>query len=358
MTTMHLFLSPVDVWLFRDGRPFDAGDDHYARSLFPPYPSVMQGAIRSHHLVAKGIDLRDKRAIAQTVGTAEDFGALRMRGPFIARRNGNGSITRYFPVPADAIPGADGDVRAAAPRSAADFGCATSADGCLPQLLFLSPSAKPAKREVGEWLAEQALRDYLSGNAVRATSSHELFAIEHRYGIGIDSDRRTTKEGLLYAAEFVRPQDGVGLYVEVGGYDGWPARGVMRIGGEGRGARFEQVEGPAWPAPPNPLPARFKLYFATPTYFADGWQPASWARFFDGSVTLQAVALRGYEMRGGYDWASGSQKPARRYVPAGSVYYFAANENACLKPNLIQNAVTDYGAEIGFGQVIVSEWKE
>lgn len=352
MTTMHLFLTPVDVWLFRDGRPFDAGDDHYARSLFPPYPSVMQGAIRSHHLVVKGIDLRDKQAIAQTVGAAEDFGALRMRGPFIARRNGNGSITRYFPVPADAIPSADGGVRAAMPQSAADFKVVTSADGRLPQLFFPDPNVEPAKREVGEWLDEQALHKYLNGNAVRSISSHELFAIEHRYGIGLDSDRRTTKEGLLYAAEFVRPHDGVGLYVEVAGYDGWPVRGVMRIGGEGRGARFEQVAAPAWPAPPNPLPARFKLYFAAPTYFTNGWQPASWAQFFNGDVTLQAVAIRGYEVRGGYDWASGSQKPARRYVPAGSVYYFTAKD----KTSLTQNAVTDYGAEIGFGQVIISEW--
>ncbi|MCS6846435.1 MAG: type III-B CRISPR module-associated Cmr3 family protein, partial [Anaerolineae bacterium] len=73
MTTMALFLSPVDVWLFRDGRPFDAGDDHYARSLFPPYPSVIQGAIRSHHLVVKGVDLRDKRAIEEAVGSGENF---------------------------------------------------------------------------------------------------------------------------------------------------------------------------------------------------------------------------------------------------------------------------------------------
>ncbi|HXG18262.1 MAG TPA: type III-B CRISPR module-associated Cmr3 family protein, partial [Methylomirabilota bacterium] len=44
---MYLFLEAIDVWLFRDGRPFDARSDHRAESLFPPYPSVMQGAIRS-----------------------------------------------------------------------------------------------------------------------------------------------------------------------------------------------------------------------------------------------------------------------------------------------------------------------
>ena len=57
MTAMQLFLEAVDVWLFRDGRPFDAGQDHSAVSRFPPYPTVIQGAIRSHHLVQTGVNL-------------------------------------------------------------------------------------------------------------------------------------------------------------------------------------------------------------------------------------------------------------------------------------------------------------
>lgn len=354
MTIMALFLSPVDVWLFRDGRPFDAGDDHYARSLFPPYPSVMQGAIRSHHLVVKGVDLRDKRAIAQAVGTAENFGSLRLRGPFLARREANGRLTRFFPAPADAVPVGDGLIQPATPAPPAQRGVHTSTD--LPQLLFPPAEAKAQKYEPGGWLDEAQLKDYLAGRAVKLHRADDLFLVEHRYGIGIDSDRRATREGLLYAAEFIRPCPNVGLYVEVSGYEGWPAAGVMRIGGEGHGARFEQVKRPDWPAPSDSLPPRFKLYFAGPTYFAGGWQPENWSNFFDGDVTLAAVALPGYESRGGFDWASGSQKPARRYVPAGSVYYFESNRGARLRADLIQNAITEYGAEIGFGQVWIAPW--
>jgi CRISPR-associated protein Cmr3 len=51
------------------------------------------------------------------------------------------------------------------------------------------------------------------------------------------------------------------------------------------------------------------------------------------------------------------QKPARRYVPAGSVYYFECQGEARLRPDLVQNAITDYGAQIGFGQVIVTNWE-
>src|SRR5207248_3106902 len=104
---MYLFLEAIDVWLFRDGRPFDALSDHRAESLFPPYPSVMQGAIRSHHLVVKGIDLRNPRQIESEVGTALDYKDLRIRGPFLARHE-LGRVIRYLPIPAHAQPTTDG----------------------------------------------------------------------------------------------------------------------------------------------------------------------------------------------------------------------------------------------------------
>ncbi len=365
---MDLFLEPLDVWLFRDGRPFDAGSDHRAATRFPPYPTVMQGAIRSHHLAVKGVDLRNAAAIRAAVGTAEDFGALRLGGLFVARRAGE-RVVRYFPQPADAVSLKDAAVNAR-PRDPLETGperlpwlrpatppreppasLVTSAP--TPRLLGLDD--EPGKGREGLWLPEDALRRYLQGNAVAALPSEALFARESRFGIARDDRKRVTREGALYEAEFVRPLDGVGLLVSVEGYDGWPREGVMRIGGEGHGARFEQVAAAPWPAPPDPLPARFKVYFATPTYFSGGWQPAGgWGPFFTGEVVLVAAAVGRYESVGGFDLANGRHKPARRYVPAGSVYYFVAHGPA----RLAGPALTEWGAEIGFGQILVEGWRD
>lgn len=352
---MHLFLEAVDVWLFRDGRPFDALSDHRAQSLFPPYPSVVQGVIRSHHLVVQGVDLRDRQAIARAVGTAEDVRQLRLRGPFLARREG-GQIVRYFPQPADAVTAGE-DKWALKPASAPQAPpAAVLASAPTPLLLGLQD--RPSKGEAGLWLDEPDLRAYLRGDTVAGVPSEALFCRESRMGIGRDTGLRTTLEGALYETECIRPQHHVGLLVEVEGYAGWPARGVLRIGGEGRGAWFEQVAAPAWPAPPDPLPARFKVYFATPTWFAGGWQPdgGDWGRFFEGRVERVAAALPRYESVGGFDLASQRHKPARRYVPAGSVYYFEASGQARLRPGLAQRALAEAGAEIGFGQILIEEW--
>jgi CRISPR-associated protein Cmr3 len=355
---MKLFIEPVDVWLFRDGRPFNAGTDHRARSVFPPYSSVMQGVIRSHHLVVQKIDLGNSQAIEDAVGTATDYRDLCLRGPFVARRE-NGKVVRYFPAPLDAIFRKDKKLYPLTPKEFPE-GVMTSA----PTSCLLWDDGEPKKPKEQMWLSEKALRQYLNGQPVKPTWECALFLREDRLGIGLDDATRTTAEsdaggGLLYEAEFVRVQEAVGLEVEVEGLPGldkWSKHGVLRMGGEGHGGRYEVFDSPDWPKIPDPLPTRFKIYFATPTFFDDGWQPETWTHFFTGEVKLKAAAVGRYQSIGGFDVAAGRQKAARRYVPAGSVYYFECQDEARLQETLINRAITDTGAEIGFGQVIIRRW--
>jgi CRISPR-associated protein Cmr3 len=354
---MKLFIEPVDVWLFRDGRPFNAGTDHRARSLFPPYPSVMQGVIRSHHLVVRGIDLGDQQAIKEAVGTATDYLDLRLRGPFVARRE-NGNVVRYFPAPLDAVLCEDDKLH---PLTLKGISAGIKSSAPTPYLLWAA--GKPKKPKGRMWLDEEALGQYLDGQSVKPILERDLFLREDRLGIGLDDATRTTAEsesggGLLYEAEFIRVKNRVGLEVTFEGLPGlnkWPERGVLRMGGEGHAGRYEISNAPAWPEIPSPFPKRFKVYFATPTYFEDGWRPKTWDRFFAGEVALQAAAVGRYQSIGGFDVAEGRQKAARRYVPAGSVYYFACQGEVKPQEALVNRAITDAGAEIGFGQVIIKE---
>lgn len=400
---MRLFLEPMDVWLFRDGKPFSAGNNHRARSLFPPLPTTAQGMVRSYHLLCqrRDIPLSDKARIKGAVGGSGEYPpGFRMRGPFVAREEGEGEarrIWRYFPLPADATVTSGGH-RSLAPVHPAE-GVLTSAalpgqDGKQHPLDLLIQEGEPAK-QVGEWwLRQDELVRYLGGKEAQATpgqppsmpmedlpgylsaraSSGEklpLYLRESRFGIGLDPARRTTMEGMLFEVEYIRPLAGVGLDVEVdwlhGGVDalaGWPERGMLAAGGEGRGARFRRVNADPLPAPPDPLPRRFKLYLATPTYFARGWQPADWGRFFEGPAPgLVAAAVGRYQSLGGFDLAAArgdpqAHRPARRYVPAGSVYFFETKGETRLRwPSLTDDVVEGEGpGPLGWGQVLVHEW--
>lgn len=355
---MQLFIEPVDVWLFRDGRPFDAGSDHRAQSLFPPYPSVIQGAIRSHHLVVMGVDLHDKNAIERCVGTATDLKELRVRGPFVTCRK-DSTIVRYYPVPADAArqgPQLKALVPIVKPE---DIECSS------PTPFLLWPKGEPEKDEgAGAWFTESALLEYLKGEPADAIASTELFERESRFGIARDETKHTGREGALYEVEFIRPKKDslgatVGLTVAVEGLDGldrWPKCGWIRMGGESRAGYFEQIAPQPWQPFPSPLPKRFKVYFATPTYFRNGWRPETWESFFTGKVSLKAAALPRYQSLGGFDLANSKHKAALRYVPAGSVYFFECPDETRLQMDLVQQAITDYGAEIGFGQILIGRW--
>jgi CRISPR-associated protein Cmr3 len=194
---------------------------------------------------------------------------------------------------------------------------------------------------------------------LKTVCTDTLFERETRYGIQQESGKRVVKEGMLFQVEYVRPREGVGLHVELdAGLDGWKASGIMRIGGEGHGARFE-AKPLAAPLPQlKPLGRRFKLILTTPAYFDGGWQPVDWnTHFTGGKVALQAAALGRYSSVGGYDWAINDHKSAQRYVPAGSVYYFSADADVSLKHDWLCDAPEGVPiGQIGYGQVIAAQW--
>ncbi|HUW14756.1 MAG TPA: type III-B CRISPR module-associated protein Cmr3 [Anaerolineae bacterium] len=368
---MRVFLEPLDVWLFRDGRPFDALSDHRAQSIFPPLPTVAQGVIRSAHLAYRGVPISDyiyghAPHVEAEIGPPGKHPPFTVRGPFIARMDeARDAVIRYLPRPADASL-SDGDWMAPGPLSDGPF-----ANNLPDSVRLLWTSFRPQKdEEAAKWVSEATLGTYLAKGQVargKVYQDADLFVRESRFGIGLDSTLRRPHEGALYEIEFVRAKEGVGLEIEVQGLDMncWPQSGLLKIGGEGRAAMVQKLQDrPSMgvgqmPDPEDQGRVRFKLYFATPAYFDDGWRPSDWGRFFNGSAPqLAAAAVERPLVLGGIDLAKAEKgggqphKPAKRYVPAGSVYFFEGDDTTTLK----SEHVTDFGATIGFGQIFVGRW--
>ena len=359
---MKLFIEPVDVWLFRNGRPFNRGSDHLARSVFPPLPTVMQGVIRTHHIERNGgIPAYLSRRLPEVEKVIGEPGSsppdtFRLRGPFVAQRSAIAASTYdvgfYFPLPADAY--RDGDVYQTLELRAPETGVITDLEQGF--LLWRRPDKKPAKEEEiegGVWLSLSVLQEYLLKGELAAGCTkpgNDLFLPERRFGIQRDDKKRVTVEKMLYEAEFIRPQQDVGLYMEVKGVDGWPRQGVLGIGGEGHVGHYELVRGPEIQHSVDPNTERFKIVFLTPTFFKYGWQADDWESLLGPGVTFKGAAVNRPLTLGGFNQAIKKQKPARRYVPAGSVYFFEG------KPPLHLETITQDGANIGFGQFIIGGW--
>src|SRR5712692_3006486 len=101
---MRLFLEPTEALLFRTGKPFDAGNDVFAESVFPPTPETIQGAVRAAIVTywdrtRRSEELFKLPELIELIGDRTSYGRFRITGLTLGRRN-NGAIERLFPSPA------------------------------------------------------------------------------------------------------------------------------------------------------------------------------------------------------------------------------------------------------------------
>ncbi|MBX3057904.1 MAG: type III-B CRISPR module-associated protein Cmr3 [Anaerolineae bacterium] len=386
---MWLFIEATDVWLFRDGRPFDAGSDHRAGSHFPPAPTTIQGAIRAQVLALNSIALAAYRRgkgipddVSVQIGNPQGGGPgeMRLRGPFLGQQQADGSVMPYFPCPADVLHVNSSDIKKLVPLFPDEnppFATNWPADNLQP--LTFDPQVAGDETPEGSqaWISAKALQAYLAGNistdsfspkevgqaaemeadldatrqfgAIHLKRATSLFTSEYRLGIGVDGNRKRPSDGMLYTITYVRPHENVGLLVEVMGLDeaAWGRSGLLSLGGEGRAARYTIITAPA--AWPQHQPDGRKLYLASPTYFSHGWQPAAWSTYFANAGNLQSAVVRRHQLIGGWELAANQPKPMQRYVPAGSVYYFDGRLEDPQKPVCDDTEA----ARIGFGLTFI-----
>lgn len=355
---IKLFIKPNDLLFFRDGRPFDAGMDFMARLAFPPTPIPFYGAIRAAILGQRGdyfaqFDPRLSTADGwstelETIGPQDEKRTLRISDFGLARRT-FGRIKRFFPMPHDLVVekshGAPQQRHfVLQPRPLAKNTLANSPGGL--QLLTADRPADswlPLERPE-KLLTQDGLTAYLQGQTMDNSDYYvmpeTLYKGEPRIGIHRNRKTRSAQEGLLYAIEFARLDDGsanqeTGFVLEINTdllENGQDALKTLRLGGECRSV-FYQTNDVEWdeiacPAVTN----RFKLLLLTPAIFTNGWLPDGIddqkmeGEIGSMKVRLISAALGRSVGIGGWDIVARQPKPVRRAVPAGSVYFFETGD--------------------------------
>lgn len=368
-------IRPQDVWLFRDGRPFSAGEDHSAHSMFPPTPLTVQGALRQKISTSLGVSLHEYRQhetdraqrAAEYIGASEaqktalDTGQFRMAGPFVSRHTKQG-VEPLFSTPADLLRHKDtGELLITAPglNVTSDL----ENDYLFPQVV------QDYENMPDYWITARGLENYLGGytpdNDNALWHNNHVYLSEGRFGVAIDAATSFREEGQLYQVEFIRPRNGIGLLVQVEGIPNIISllEGEVTLGGEHRRASVSSVSPLGFPKLPSEVSGRFKVVFLTPAYFNAGWQPTEngdWSGLFgvpENAVQLVSAALYRPVHIGGWNGAANHPRTMHKYVASGSVYYFETTDSIQLPSALTENpdGIRD-AAAIGFGQYTVGSW--
>ena len=393
----RLFIEPLDVLMFRSERPFIARESHVAK-IGTISPLTFEGALKSkifiefaqeknysasdfqrrrkrdeteedvrrtlEELIVKVKDKMEKdkelvklfkligypiNAVECNVNTLLEVmrnpplnypSKLRVLGVFFAEKE---KKIEHFPIPNDIVreDKNGGEVVKLRP----------SKIELDPDLNLSATFSSYSKVSPIKGLIElDELRKYLHGKVPKIkriklrknkeSSNPYPYFIEIRTGIQLQRKTKQTVEGALYTAEFLRLFENWGFVVwyelkeieheEIYEY----LKGIVKIGGEGRGAYIERIddlnlnEKLYFPELIKEInkEGKFKFYLAAPSCFGNNaWKPPEEElKQKLGVDSLKLIAaLPGKPVYiGGYDFALNVEKPLRRWVNSGAVYYY------------------------------------
>ncbi|MDP2605294.1 MAG: type III-B CRISPR module-associated Cmr3 family protein [Deltaproteobacteria bacterium] len=378
------FIAALDVLFPRGNRLFGDAGQHGEAQQMPPWPSLAAGAIRSRMLADGAVDLagfangqKPTGRLGDALGTPTEPGSFRLAWFSLGHRNRVG-IEPIVPLPADLVAHPDEDsLLYLKPQVVSER---LHASHSTPQLAMLC-QGKSRKPDGGLWLNGAGLASYLRGEAVRrephTTTTSRLWSSDPRLGIALDPVTRAAQEGRLYTTEGIAPHTDVGFLAVISGADDViPKNGLIRLGGDGRGARIEPCQTkfpePDWDRIGRER--RFRIILTTPGLFENGWRLSgladneTWAGPGGLSARLVSAAVPRAQVVSGWDLAQRKPKPALRAAPAGSVYWFEAPdaEGSALMHELRRLVTLGLGylsqypdktriAE-GFNNVMVANW--
>lgn len=338
---MRIRIGALDTLFFRDGKPFTMGAEAWGSSVFPPYPSMLYGALRSAYF-SYHID-----RLSEAGTDSDPTKTLQIKCLCLHRKD-----ETYFPLPLDVVRDKKDEYNKGFIMKLEEH---KAFSNCQVKTL-LRPAGNNKIENISDgWLNDISLESYLRCEGdISFIKLEDIVMSEPKIGIGRSNVTHTAEDSMLYRVAMKRLLKDASLVVDFEGMD-IPESGLMKFGGEGRPVYFNKLEDLL--IKPPEVGSIFKLYLSTPALFKKGWLP-EWMdeRTLEGSfnglrLRLVTNAIGRVIHIGGFDIKAGEPKPMRKAVPAGSVYYFETLSQETKSPVDVFHgrSVSDYYPEQGFG---------
>jgi len=325
MSTLHI--TALDTLFFKDGKPFSMGEETWANGIFPPFPSVFYGALRSIWFAQAANINMIANATNDRSQTNDESLNLRITGLLPTIDN-----ELFFPIPNDLY-----GIKRGAQNEAHKLKCISKPPDLITDYSFdclLQTKEVIKAEELGgkALLCRHNFETYLKNTSDSFTISRlsDYVLSEPKVGIGRNPNTRSTETGQLYRVAMRRLHSDIrngngkafGFAVKCNGLP-LPENGLSRFGAEIKAIEYKPFSG-NWniACPVQEGEKHFKIYLATPAVFEDGFYPKQW--FQDNKLELLTAAFGRVQHIGGFDMKAVKPKPMYKAVPAGTVYYVKA----------------------------------
>jgi len=368
----------LDTCFFRDGFPYNAGEGGYStiRTLFPPYMTTLQGAIRTSLAEEKGWRPGQINSWPAELGSPDDPGEIQFQGPYIWTTEGP-----LFPMPLHLLIKKQSeklrskDVKFTLNRLAP--GKQIKCDLGEVRLPELEPMEEPILAGAGLsenlFITRSGLQAVLQGTLPKASDLRdgaELWFKEDRIGLERDDKTSTARGKMLYHCVHIRPARGLSLSVSVSGIpQEWPIarHRILNLGGEGRLAEVtvdNSLKESEFLPPPeiSASTANGGLCF-TVTLITPGWYNDLGRVIREGPPGIPGKCLTACLGKivsvGGWDLFNQKPRPLVPLLPVGSTWFFVADTAEVKEDELIKLHGQCISAKtaFGFGQILIGKWK-
>jgi CRISPR-associated protein Cmr3 len=345
---MRIRLTALDTLFFRDGKPFNRGEETWANGIFPPPPSVIYGALRSLYFTSNPQDIGKEN-------TSDDPTNKLVINDIQITSGDN----LYYPCPLDVV-----------------VEKTTIGSNDVNHLLL---NLNDTKRITSSKLEHHlSVKDNLEVETIDGYISHRGFArkylkgqvpddvfsldnfltLEPKVGIGRNNNTHVSDDGLLYRVGMIRPEfqndnnQFLKLNIEIEfELNTWEQsigdKGFIKLGGEAKACSYEVIPSKDKIDTEELSSNIFKICFITPTVFNNsrydkrndkihGWIPSFLDENLEGEwkgvkVKLLTAAIGKPKYLGGFDMKKRKPKPMLKMVPEGSVYYFKIMDESGIK---------------------------
>ncbi|NFG61322.1 type III-B CRISPR module-associated protein Cmr3 [Clostridium sp. CMCC3677] len=365
---MKIEITPLDTLFFKDAKAFNMEDETWADSFFPPYPSVLYGALRTVYF-ANHVDELDKATTKQ-----DPTRNLVIKNiSYKIYENRNSFLGYYYPCPFSLVQLKNRNVNQKNRENRRKIYSVTGLKNTNKK--FVSSSNLEyffmnnlEVENISNGIIEKSdLEMFLQGytEELKIRKLEDLILSENKIGIRINNNTNSVKNECLYRMNMLR-MDKVKICIEFEGLN-IPSTGFIKLGGESKSCSYKEIQNNEELYEYSLKGQKFKLYLATPAIFKNGWIP-SWidknsleGEYKGINVKLLSVCMGKTQYVGGYDIKNGCPKKMMKAVPAGSVYCFELQSGTLEEVTNLFNgksiAELDF-AKQGFGISFVGNWEE